>query len=273
MLADYDFALIDGLRIHHRLRTRSDAPKLLLTGAWPQSIHGWEQAFEPLSEHFSLLALDLPGFGRSEGRRAFMSPSAQGTFLRVVLSHFGFVGAYAVMPDVGVPIGLWVLENDPTLLLGALFANGPCAYPLRASPALRLLAESAVARASLALTPQTFVRTAQRLGHRSYKPSAAILATYVDCYPADRLAATFAYLASYRKELPPIFAALPTINAPVSVLWGRGDPFLHESNARLIAERVPASTLELLDGVGHLSHEDAPQRFVDLLVRGHERAA
>ena len=68
---------IDGLSLRARSALRDDAPQLLLTNAWPQSIRCWDDQWDALAERFSLLAVDLPGFGRSEGRRSAMTPTAR----------------------------------------------------------------------------------------------------------------------------------------------------------------------------------------------------
>lgn len=267
MRTNYDFATVERLSIHHRFAERPGAPKLLLTGAWPQSIHCWEPAWAPLCERFSVLALDLPGFGRSEGRADLMCPSEQARFVGRALRHFGHEGAWAVMPDVGVPIGLYLLEREPTLLVGATFANGPCTYPLLGSVGLRALVHSSIVRQAVAFSPRTFVETALRNGYCVFQPTRALTETYADCYRGGRLDATLAYLASYPRELPTIHDALTTIAAPVTMVWGERDPFLSVENARLLGARVPRCTVELLPNAGHFSHEDAHERLVEILLR------
>jgi len=262
VLADYDTFNIDGLQIHIRRQLRTGAPKLLLTGAWPQSIHCWDGAWDRLSAHFDLLAVDLPGFGRSEGRAALMCPSAQGAFLARIVEHVGFEGCHAVMPDVGVPIALWLLANQPAVLAGATLSNGPASAAPALAGGLDLLLTSRFVRRSACASSDAFVAIALYRGYQRFTPSAALRATYLDCYRRGRLAATMEYLASYPRELPAIDARLTEITQPVHIVWGDRDPFLRTENAHRLAARLARCTLEILPGVGHFSHEDASEHFV-----------
>jgi pimeloyl-ACP methyl ester carboxylesterase len=80
-------------------------------------------------------------------------------------------------------------------------------------------------------------------------------------------------LASYPLELAPLAAALPEMLVPSLVLWGGADAFVPPSNARDIAAALPMATLRILDGVGHFSHDDAPERYAAELLAWLEKGA
>lgn len=63
-------------------------------------------------------------------------------------------------------------------------------------------------------------------------------------------------------------ARLPQIAAPTLVVHGALDEMLPVENGRLIAELIPGSRLEVLDGVGHLFFWEQPQRSAEL-IRAH----
>jgi pimeloyl-ACP methyl ester carboxylesterase len=46
---------------------------VLLLSPWPESICCYEPTWSRLAEHTRLVAIDLPGFGRSERRNELMS--------------------------------------------------------------------------------------------------------------------------------------------------------------------------------------------------------
>ncbi|HWE12797.1 MAG TPA: alpha/beta hydrolase, partial [Solirubrobacteraceae bacterium] len=58
----------DGLAIRYAEADAHDEPTLLLLSPWPESIFAWEQLWPRLSSVGHVLAVDLPGFGHSEGR-------------------------------------------------------------------------------------------------------------------------------------------------------------------------------------------------------------
>jgi pimeloyl-ACP methyl ester carboxylesterase len=60
-----------------------------------------------------LIEVDLPGFGRSEGRPALMSPEALGEFVIKLVQHFGIDRMHAVGPDVGTLALLFAAARNP----------------------------------------------------------------------------------------------------------------------------------------------------------------
>jgi pimeloyl-ACP methyl ester carboxylesterase len=53
----------------------------LLLSPWPESVFAYEPTWSRLAETTHLVAIDLPGFGRSERKDALMSPRAMGDFI------------------------------------------------------------------------------------------------------------------------------------------------------------------------------------------------
>jgi pimeloyl-ACP methyl ester carboxylesterase len=68
--------------------------------------------------------------------------------------------------------------------------------------------------------------------------------------------------------------ALPRIDVPTLLLWGEGDQRSPLSIADEMHDRIPASTLVVLPGAGHVTNLEVPAAFNDV-VRAflHEHAA
>jgi pimeloyl-ACP methyl ester carboxylesterase len=64
--------------VSRRATRETDA---LLLSPWPESVFAYERIWSRLAEPTHLVAIDLPGFGRSERRDALMSPRAMGDFI------------------------------------------------------------------------------------------------------------------------------------------------------------------------------------------------
>lgn len=62
---DGEQLILAGERIFVRHRRQPGKPVLLLLHGFPSSSWDWQPLWEPLGEHFELLALDLLGFGFS----------------------------------------------------------------------------------------------------------------------------------------------------------------------------------------------------------------
>src|SRR3982750_776685 len=69
------FRTIDGLSVRFVESGPHEAEALLLS-PWPESVFAYEQIWSRLAGRAHLVAVDLPGFGRSTGRDALMSPRA-----------------------------------------------------------------------------------------------------------------------------------------------------------------------------------------------------
>jgi pimeloyl-ACP methyl ester carboxylesterase len=63
-------------------------------------------------------------------------------------------------------------------------------------------------------------------------------------------------------------ARLPALEVPTLIVHGTEDQLLPVGNARLLASLIPSSSLEILDGVGHLFFWERPERSAEL-VRSH----
>jgi len=66
-------------------------------------------------------------------------------------------------------------------------------------------------------------------------------------------------------DLAGLWHDLPTLRAPLALLVGTHDRTVPPSQAQRVRLRLPAAVLHRLDGLGHLAHEEAPQRVADLL--------
>src|SRR5271163_3675269 len=76
---------IDGLSIRYAESGGDCEVDALLVSPWPESLYCFEPMWDQLSEHARLLAVDLPGFGHSEGREdLFNSRGMAGVILKLI---------------------------------------------------------------------------------------------------------------------------------------------------------------------------------------------
>ena len=78
---------IDGLSIRYAVSEPREESALLFS-PWPESIYAYEPTWNRLAEHTGLVAIDLPGFGHSQGRDSLMSPKAMGRFMVLLADAF-----------------------------------------------------------------------------------------------------------------------------------------------------------------------------------------
>jgi hypothetical protein len=95
-----EFTLYDGLRIRHVTSPKPAAESVMLLSPWPESIYAFIRMWPRLSEEFSLTAVDLPGFGQSDGRADLMSPRRMGEFVDEIADELGLGQPHAVGTSV-----------------------------------------------------------------------------------------------------------------------------------------------------------------------------
>jgi pimeloyl-ACP methyl ester carboxylesterase len=60
-------------------------------------------------------------------------------------------------------------------------------------------------------------------------------------------------------------ARLKDLKVPVTLVWGRNDGILSLKYAKALHEKIPGSTLSIIDGAAHIPHRQQPGKFVQCL--------
>src|SRR5580704_3698794 len=124
------FRVIDGLSIRFAESGDRDDHALLLS-PWPESLLAFEPMWSRLAERTHLVAIDLPGFGRSQRRDALLSPSAMGEFIVRAADVFGLVSPHVIGPDIGTAAALFAAAAHPGRLRSLVVGSGGAAVPLQ----------------------------------------------------------------------------------------------------------------------------------------------
>ena len=250
---------VDGLRIRYADSDGSASQQLVLTSPWPESLRAFDRMWPRLSGTARLLAIDLPGFGRSERRADLLSPTAMGEFLIRILDEWNISDAHLVCPDVGTPAALFAAAGHPGRIRSLVVGGGATAYPLEVGGALKDLIEAPDIDTFRSLDPRTLIQgLIAPLGPAA--PSEDVVADYVESNTGDRFAESARYVRSYPEQLPRLAGLLPRIFTPVQIITGGRDPIVPVGNAEFLHARLPNSRLDVLD-TGHLAWEEAPDEY------------
>lgn len=120
------FRTIDGLSVRF-VESERRGPDALLLSPWSESVFAYQATWSRLAEKMHLVAIDLPGFGRSERRDALMSPRAMGDF--IVRAADG--------PDVGTAAALFAAAAQPACFASLVVGSGGAAVPIQLGDPLR----------------------------------------------------------------------------------------------------------------------------------------
>ena len=253
------YRTVDGLQIRYADSDGSASQHLVLTSPWPESLYAFDRMWPRLSGIARLLAIDLPGFGRSERRNDLLSPTAMSEFLIRILDEWNISDPHLVCPDVGTPAALFAAASHPERIRSLVIGGGATAYPLQVDGALKDLIEAPDIDAFRSQDPRALVEGLMApLGPAA--PAGDIIADYVESNMGDRFAESARYVRSYPGQLPLLAGLLPRIFTPVQIIAGGQDPIVPVANAEFLAARLPNSRLDVLD-TGHLAWEEAPGEY------------
>src|SRR6266513_1178453 len=83
------FRVCDGVRVRFA-DTRADSDvTILLLAPWPESLWAFRRIWGSVSAVGRVVAIDMPGFGHSDGRSELIAPDASGAFLARLIAEWG----------------------------------------------------------------------------------------------------------------------------------------------------------------------------------------
>ena len=254
-----------GQRIHYRDQGKRGAPAIILLHGSNASLHTWEPLVRRLGGDYRVVTLDLPGHGLT-GATPDRDYGADGMIAavdvvaaRLGLDHF-VLGGNSMGGWAAWRYALARPEHVDALLL--IDAAG---MPLRAGekrPAsnigFRLLEYPFGRWLAMRITPRALVEQSLRGSvARQEIVDDAMIDRYWELlrFPGNRQATALRARADREPEMA---ARVGEIAAPTLILFGQQDRLINPSAARTFHERIAGSEVVLLDGVGHLPMEEAP---------------
>lgn len=250
-----------GLTWH--VQTLGSGPAIVLLHGTGAATHSWRGVMPSLAERHTVVAMDLPGHGFTRGRlrNGPTLPGVAGA-VRGLLETLKVSPTVLVGHSAGAAIALRMAYDarQPTPVVGLSPALMP--FPGLAAKLFPALAKALFVNpfaprifAAMARAPGEAERFLQRA------TGSRIDAEGVRCYRAllgtsEHCAGALAMMANW--DLEGLAGLLPAITAPVSLLHGERDSAVPLDSARKAAALLPNARLEVLDGLGHLAHEERP---------------
>src|SRR6266446_4084159 len=258
---DVAWRTIDGLRIRYATNGRG-GEKVVLFSPWPESILAFAPVWSGLTQRFEVLAIDLPGFGRSEARDDLFAPQKMGAFIANAIDAFGLKSVHAVGLDVGSPSVLYAALARPELFRSLVVGAGATMYPLVVDGALKPMIEAEV------LPPLNSVEVIGGFlaSIRGYAVPPFVRDDYLASYEGDRLTRSAALVRAYPKDLATLAPHLASIKVPVAIVIGRNDPYGLARDAALLRERLPDARLDVLEA-GHCVWEERAPEFESIVTQ------
>lgn len=261
------FVDVEGLRLHYT-EMGSGAPVLCLHG-WPTSAYLYRNVQPAVAAHRRVIALDLPGFGRSE-KPTDASYSFR-FYTRIIdgfLAALGIEQTGLVVHDLGGPVGLYWMTRDPTRVRELVLLN-TLVYPKFSWAVAAFVASTKLPGLRGLLASPRGLRWTMGLGMAT-PPTAdvidAVQAPFKDKAARKVLLKTGGAL--HPKGFVEIAKKLPEFTGPVRAIYGTQDrilPDVAKTMAR-VATDLPQTEVTALDGCGHFLQEDRPEALGTLLA-------
>jgi pimeloyl-ACP methyl ester carboxylesterase len=262
---------VDGLRIRYADSGAAGGRVILFTSPWPESLFAFRRIWPALAPAGRLVAVDLPGFGHSQGRPDVLRPSAMGEFLYQFIAALGLGAPHLVAPDVGVSAALFLAARHPDAVRSMVIGGGGSAVPLDVTGTLAdIIAAPGIEVFEGQDIRATIGATVEAVAPRDVEPE--VWEDYVSAYENGRFAESTRFVRSYPDDLPVLRDLLPAIRVPVRVFAAARDPLVPVSNGRYLAERIPGSELTILTA-SHFAWEEIPDQFAAMVAESVASAA
>jgi len=269
------FRVCDGVRVRFA-DTRADADStVLLLAPWPESLWAFRRIWDRVVAVGRVVAIDLPGFGHSDGRPDLIAPDASGAFLARLIDQWGLGAPHVVGPDVGTAAALFLAARAPERVTSLTVGGGAVRVPIEVGGALRQIIQAP----SLDLVGGLDART--NIGS-AVEPAAGsdrepdVHEDYVSAYDLGRFAESARFVRQYPEQNPVLGELLATITTPTQIVAGRDDDLVPWSNNQYLDDLLPNSELHPLDA-GHFAWEQAAEDYgrlvVDWVSGGYRRLA
>lgn len=264
---------IAGRRIRLAEAGPVDAPLVVLLSPFPESILSFAGSWQALTEKCRVIAIDLPGFGASEGDRRDMSPTAQGAHLAAIFDELDLHDIHLVGPDVGMGAALAYVLNHTHRVKSLLIGHGVGAPgPFKLAFMINMLAKFGVMRFSTGLLGAgPLIAFSSTLGAIRHRANPRQIDDYKRAY-SGRTAEVVYWFQNFRSKASALAARVKEIELPTLIFWGEQDVLFDPSNAAHLDAAMPRSTLHMLPEAGHLAWADQPELFANMIIDWAETA-
>ncbi len=254
----------NGLNIAYE-RVGQGPPLIFVHGAAEDS-RSWRPQMEGLADEFTVVAWDEPGAGRSSDLPEGFELADFADCLAALIEALGLGPAHVAGLSWGGTVVLELYRRHPRLVATLIMIDTYAGWK-GSLPAEEVRTRIAGAQQMLAAPPEDFDPTLP--GLFASEPPAKFVplltAISADVRPATLGRQLTLMAEADQRDL------LPRIAVPTLLIWGELDARSPLSVARQFDETIPDTELVVIEGAGHMSNLEQPER-VNQAVRRFCRA-
>ena len=266
------FVRAGGLSWH--VQVMGSGPAVLLLHGTGASTHSWRGVAPLLADRFTVVIPDLPGHGfTGSPDAAQMSLPGMARLVTALLHALGLAPAVIVGHSAGAAIAMRISVEERVRPEAIVSVNGAL---LKLQGAGVLF--PAIARV-LAATPVAWIFSRQASQPGTVDRLLAGSGSRVDPQDARWYARLFSDPSHVAGALGMMSRwdlgalDLARVSVPVTLVVGSNDRMIAPADATRAAARLPDGRVVTLPGLGHLAHEEDPERLAHLIADAADAAA
>ena len=258
------FRVCDGVRVRFADTKAVSDVTVLLLAPWPESLWAFRRVWSRVAAVARVVAIDLPGFGHSDGRPELIAPDNSGVFLARLIDEWDLGAPHVVGPDIGTAAALFLAAKAQERVTSLTIGGGAVRFPIEAGGALKDIIEAPSLDVVRALDARTNIGYAvESCASSTTEPE--VHEDYVSAYDLGRFAESARFVRHYPEQNPILRDLLPSITTPTQILAGRHDDLVPWSNNEYLDELLPNSEIHPLDA-GHFAWEEASEEYGRLIA-------
>ncbi|WP_439574779.1 alpha/beta fold hydrolase BchO [Phreatobacter sp.] len=251
-------------------------PVALLLHGTGSSTHSWRRLAPLLAKRLTLVAPDLPGHAFTQTLKSTdLSLQGMATAVSALLAALNVRPELVIGHSAGAAIGVHLARKGHVAPRGIVSINGAL-RPLSGfasrvfPPVARLLALLPIVpnmfawRARDAAVIDDLLRQTGSTIPDEDRARYQLLAT-----TPGHIASALSMMASW--DLEALEKSLSRLSVPVLLVAGAKDGMVPASDAAPVARKLPAGEVVRLKGLGHLAHEEQPERIASVILDWYDR--
>ncbi len=263
------FVTIDGTAVHYIMEgLAEDTLPLVLIHGTSASLHTWDTLSSLLKSKKRIIRLDLPAFGLTGPNRLNQyNFNFYNQFLDEFLDALKVTQCIVAGNSLGGSIA-WnyaLASPDKVRQLILLDASGYPKKDEKGSLGFKLAAVPVLNQALKHISPKSLIR--KSLEDAFYNKS-LVSESMVDQYHdlLLREGNRGAVLELFQHPMKPDATKIKNISQPTLIIWGKQDQLISYQNASLFKQDIRNSSLLVLDKVGHIPMEEAPNQVATAIL-------
>ena len=266
------FLELHGDRVAYR--DEGNGEVLLLIHGMAGSSDAWRELIPRLAKRYRVVAPDLLGHGQSHKPRGDYSLGAFAVWLRDLLDELGIAQATIVGHSLGGGVAMQFIYQHPDYCERVILISSGGLGP-DVGWILRLLSAPGAEFVLPIIAPSPVLKAGNKIGSWFTKsgmraPRASEIwraySSFSDPPTRDAFLRTLRSVVDYRGQAVSALNRLHVRSElPTLAIWGADDEIIPVEHGYAAQAARPGSRLEILTGVGHFAHVEAPSEVAEII--------